>query len=307
MGTWVIRIAVLATLAVVLWFFGPRAYQALASSIGGPGPSVDLDKVALRDAPRWLRNNPALVRSVLSELSPVLRGEVRQDDAAGLAQVVAALQRLSWIESAAVRPAHPDRLQLALELRRPVLEVVPAGAALGRVDTVFVSAKGICIRREPGSGASGLPVCRLREGVLPGSAPIYRIGKEHPDPRVLAAAGTAVEWREQVRMRRPAMPELTEVDASNLGYRLLADPIYSEIRVVLRRRDGGATLLDYGHPPGSPYPRVAIEDKVEVLAKILARYPGLNGLDKGDLRFVNLWENWLSPRPPSGSQSTAPK
>ncbi|MEE2888431.1 MAG: hypothetical protein VX951_13455 [Planctomycetota bacterium] len=307
MAPWVIRIVVLATTTVVLWFFAPQAYQALAARIGEPGPMVDLDRVALRDAPSWLRTNPVLVRSALSELSPVLRGEFRQDDAAGLAQVVAALQELSWVESAALRPSHPDRLQLALELRRPGLEVVPEGLAAGRINPVLVSAAGICIRCEPGSAPSGLPVCRLLDGVLPGSLPIYQIGEEHPDPRVLSAASAAVEWRDQVRTRHPAMPELIEVDASNLGYRLLADPNYSEICVVLRRQDGGATRLAYGHPPGSPYPRVAIEDKLKVLGKILARYPGLNGLDKGDLRFVNLWENWLRPRPPSGSQSTAPK
>ena len=307
MAPWVIRITVLTAFVVVLWFFGPTAYQAMSARVGTSSTWVDLDRVALRDAPAWLRGNPPLIRSVLSELSPVLRGELRQDDEAGLARVAQDLQALSWVSAARLRPAHPDRFQLALELRRPVLEVVPVGVAAGRVDAVFVAADGVCVWREPGSDASGLPECRLFDGVVPGSLPVYQLGQEHPDPRVLAAASTAVEWRDQIDTRLAEAPRLVEVDASNLNYRLVADPNYSEVCVILRRADGGAVSLAYGHPPQSPFPRVTSEDKAGVLAKILKRYPGLNGLDKGDLRFVNLWENWLRPRLPSRPQSTAPK
>jgi len=307
MTPWVIRTTVLTAFAVVLWFFGPRAYEAMSARVGGSTAWVDLDRVALRDGPAWLQGNPALVRSVLSELSPALRGELRQDDEAGLLRVAQDLQAASWVLAAKLRPAHPDRFQLALELRRPVLEVVPDGAAAGRVNAVFVSADGVCMWRAPGAGASGLPECRLLEGVVPGSLPVYQIGQEHPDPRVLAAASVAAEWRDEIHTRLTVAPQLLEVDASNLDYRLVADPSYSEVCVVLRRRDGGVASLAYGHPPQSPFPRVANEDKARVLGKILKRFPGLNGLDKGDLRFVNLWENWLRPRPPSGPHSTAPK
>lgn len=307
MRPWVIRITVLSTFSVVLWLFGPQAYDVLSARVSGPSPLVDLDRVALSESPKWLRKNAALVRSVLSELSPVLRGQLRQDDETSLSRVVEQLRSLSWVSSAAIRPAHPDRLQLALELRRPVLEVIPQGAAAARVEPVFVSVDGICIRREPGSLPSGLPVCRLLDGVVPGSDPIYQLGEEHPDPRVLAAARTAVEWRDEVGSGFPAAPELLEVDASNLDYRMVADRQYSEICVVLRRQDGGSAVFGYGLQPGSPFPRVAIPDKVRVLRQILSRYPGLNGVDKGDLRFVNLWENWLRPRPPSGSDVAAPK
>jgi hypothetical protein len=145
------------------------------------------------------------------------------------------------------------------------------------------------------------------DGVLPGSMPVYELGKEHPDRRVLAAAKTAVEWRDQICEQLPSVPELVEVDASNLGYRLVADSTYCEICVVLRRQSGGTAVFGYGREPGSPFLRVAAKDKAQILGKILARYPGLNGVDKGDLRFVNLWENWLRPRSSLDSASATPK
>jgi hypothetical protein len=121
MRPWLNRIAVLTIFGAIVWLFGPRAYEVLSKNWNGPVASVNLDHVALRGAPNWLRKNPALVRSVLSELSPVLQGHVRQDDELGLMKIVEALQRLSWVASAGLKPAHPDRLRLALELRRPVL------------------------------------------------------------------------------------------------------------------------------------------------------------------------------------------
>ncbi len=307
MRPWLIRITVLAISGAVLWLFGPRAYEVLSKQFAGPVVSVNLDHVALRGSPDWLRKNPALVTSVLSELSPVLQGHVRQDDELGLLKIVEALQDLSWVASAGLKPAHPDRLRLALELRRPVLEVVPSGRVAGQVPVVFVSADGVCMQRDPAVESSGLPICRLMDGVLPGSIPVYELGKEHPDRRVLAAAKTALEWRDQICVQLPSAPELAEVDASNLGYRLVADSSYCEICVVLRRQSGGTAVFGYGREPGSPFLRVAVEDKAQVLGKILARYPGLKGVDKGDLRFVNLWENWLRPRSSLDSASATPK
>ena len=122
------------------------------------------------------------------------------------------------------------------------------------------------------------------------------VGQLHPDPRVLAAAAVAREWRDEVAARLPEAPPLCEVDASNLDYRYLADRQTSEVRVALRRADGGVARFDYGHPPGQPWPRVAVADKVQVLRAVLSRYPGLAGVERGDLRFVNLWEDWLRVR-----------
>ena len=93
----------------------------------------------------------------------------------------------------------------------------------------------------------------------------------------------------------PGAPRLVGVDASNLHYRLLADRRTSQVRVALRRSDGGVALFDYGLPPGQPITRVAVADKAAVLSKVLDRHPGLAGVSQADLRFVNMWENWVRP------------
>ena len=141
--------------------------------------------------------------------------------------------------------------------------VVPIGAAAGKVDPVFVTAEGICLRHGAWDLSSGLPECRLLEGPMPGRLPVYILGEEHPDPRVLAAAAVAVEWRDAVAPGLTRPLPLVEVDASNLHYRLLADRRTSQVRVVVRRGDGGEARLDYGQPPNQPLPRVALIEAAE--------------------------------------------
>jgi hypothetical protein len=296
MRTWFVRCAVLSVAAILLWLFGPRAWVVLSARLGGPSTvaaTIDLDSVGPGSAPVWLRDSPALFRAVLEEISPGLKRRVRVEDEADLTRVAGILAGMSWVADVRVRPSAEGGFRLRLELRRPVLEVVPKGAAAGKVQPVFVTAEGICLRHGDYDVASGLPRCELISGPTPGSLPLYILGQEHPDPRVLAAAAVAREWRDEMKPLVANAPRLVEIDANNLHYRMLADRRTSQVRVVLRRSDGGAARIDYGLPPGQPLPRVSIADKAAVLTKILARHPGLAGVSQADLRFVNLWEKWV--------------
>ena len=297
MKLWAIRCAVLTALGLVLWFFGPDAWAVLASRIGvgGSTAQIDLDLADLRSAPPWLHADRVLGRTVLEELAPTLNQQIALGDGAAAQEVATGLEMLSWVEHARLSPVYPNRLSLELELRRPVLEVIAEGPAARHVAPVYVTAAGICLYRSEHGAGSGLPVFRIIEGPLPGSLPVYILGEEHPDPRVLAAAAVALEWRDELAPLVPGVPDLVEVDASNLGYVLLAEQDLSEVRVSLRRADGGVALFGFGHPPGDRVlgERVAVADKARVLGMVLDRYPGLVGVERGDLRFVNRWESYL--------------
>jgi hypothetical protein len=67
--------------------------------------------------------------------------------------------------------------------------------------------------------------------------------------------------------------------------------------VGLARADGATVYLAYGHPPGSPAPRIEPDVKAGILRAMLAEFPGLAGIERGDLRFANRWRDWLRPRP----------
>ena len=177
-----------------------------------------------------------------------------------------------------------------LELRRPVLEVWfdTEGPAAAMVDR-----DGACVPI-----LSGLELPRV---VVPHGHRYrnqMRVGVPFPDPRVIAAAGVAVEWRDGLAEQVPAA-ELVEIDTSNLNYTLAADGRFSEVRVGLARVDGGIAWFDYGHPPSTQAPRVAVATKVGILKQVLAEHPGCEGLDGGDLRFPNRWRDWLVPQLPS--------
>ncbi|MCA8957486.1 MAG: hypothetical protein KDC87_15540 [Planctomycetes bacterium] len=293
-----LRIAILGALALVLWGYGPRAWARVAARLGVSTPriSVDLDKVGLERAPEWLRSDPVLVRAVLYELSPSLRGRIDHGDEATAERLARQLEQLAWVRAVQVRREHPARFQLAFDLERPVLEVVATGPIAGRVASVLVTATGHCLPKAPGDGPSALPRCPLHDGPQDGMLPLWLPGRPHPDPRVVAAAGVAQEWRDKLAPQVPDAPALCEVDAGNLGYRLFADRRTAEVRVGLRRPDGVVARFDYGHPPDQPLPRVDIADKVRVFRAILQQHPRLAGVDSGDLRFVNLWQSWLRPQ-----------
>jgi hypothetical protein len=287
---WVLRVLVVLAFVSTLWLAGPRAWYVLAHRFGGSEPdgedTVRLDHVGFRQRPSWLDDQ--LLLAVLVELAPGLHGELAAMDETGARQFERRLMSSPWVERVGLRRVSPGRLVADIELRRPVLEVwlTPRGPP-----QVLVDGEGVCL---PAVGETGLPRTVVLRG--PGASADRLLGKRHPDPRVRAAALVAVEWRAELRSRVPAAPPLVEVDATNLGYLFLADGRWSEVRIGLARADGGIAYLAYGHPPRSRAPRVAIGTKARILRAMLAEFPGLSGIDGGDLRFVNRWRDWVRPR-----------
>jgi len=284
---------VLLTLAVTVWFAGPKAYEVLAARLdpaADGGPVVDLDLVGFGERPEWLKG--ALLLAVARDLSPRLSEKIRLLDEAGAQKVKTRLLALPWVKAVRLREEQPNRFRVSLDLRRPVVEVEAPGGRL------LVDHHGVCL--PPTRLSSGLP--RVVLTGLPGysaggtRAPA-RFGMPHPDPVVRAAAAVAVEWRDEIVPLVPKAPPLVEVDSSNLGNRFIAEARVSEVRVGLRREDGQVVYLAYGRPPGARLERVPVATKAKVLGLVLAHAPGLMGLQGGDLRFENRWRDWLLPRP----------
>lgn len=291
-SVWWIRIGALAALISTVWLAGPRAWMVLehridAASTSGAATTVALDRVGFRRWPSWLHDR--LLVAVMRDLSPVLQGEVAILDETSARDLEQRLGQSPWIARVGLRRVFPDRWALDLELRRPVLEVwlSPEGPAHVQVDE-----DGVCL---PAVAGSTLP--RI---VLSGTgrmAPERLLGTPYPHPQVLPAAKVAVEWRDEIVPRVPAAPRLIEIDARNLGYRFVGDGRWSEVLVGVARADGETVYLAYGHPPGTPAPRIASETKARILSSMLSEFPGLVGIDRGDLRFSNRWRDWLRPRP----------
>jgi hypothetical protein len=228
-----------------------------------------------------------LLLAVSTSLSPLLRTDIAMlDDVAGR-QLRAALAATPWVREVTIDRVMPDRLQMQLELRRPVLAVRDAdGDPVCLVDRDAVVLPWV---------ETPLPVTFLyREGGPTGMA--HEPGRPAADPRVRTAAAIAVEWRDAVAPLVVDCPALVEVDSTNVGERWLRGPSYPEIRVKLRRADGAAVIFAYGRPVDSALPRVLPQTKAGVLANILARYPGLQGLVAGDLRLARRWADYLQPR-----------
>jgi hypothetical protein len=183
--------------------------------------------------------------------------------------------------------AFPDRFAVQLDLRRPVIGVrgydgTPLclldrdGVALPWVDTPLPA---VWLYRE-----GGAPTMRFEPGV--------RIS----EPRALAAAAIAIEWRDEFAPLVSGCPALLEVDTTNLGEKWMRGRGYPEVRVKLRREDGAPVIFMYDRPVDSPFPRVPVATKAAVLAKVLTKHPGLRGLIAGDLRLQNRWADYLQPR-----------
>lgn len=300
------RAVVWTALGLTVGFAGPRAWRIVQARVvalraAAPSAMVEVGRVGFGRTPAWLRGE--LLLAVLDDLTPRLcaggppptahAALGAATDAIGLLDEAAAgalkarLEASPWIESVALRRRYPDRFLVDVELRRPVLEIRGARAAAG---SLLVDRRGICL---PHVAVSSLPMT-VPVDAAPGTPP----GTAHPDPGVRAAAAVAHEWRSELAAAVPEAPALLEVDATNLGYRFLADRRWSEVRVGLARDDGAVVWFDYDHPPDSPLPRVPSSDKAAVLRAILAAHPGLRGLERGDLRMVNRWRDWLRPRPP---------
>ncbi|MEO6595208.1 MAG: FtsQ-type POTRA domain-containing protein, partial [Planctomycetota bacterium] len=231
--------------------------------------------------------DPALLLSISSALSPWLRDEVPILDEARSRQLRDGLASVPWVREASIERVFPDRFKLHLDLRRPVLAVRDAeGAPLCLVDRDAVALPWV---------DTPLPVTVLhREGGAPSMA--VELGQPVAEGRVRAAAGIAVEWRDELLPLVPECPALLEVDATNLGERWLRGPSYPEVRVKLRRSDGAGVVFAYGRPLDSPMPRVPVRTKATVLGQILRQHPGLQGLVAGDLRLSRRWADYLQPR-----------
>lgn len=285
---WAVRVFVLAAFAVTLWLCGPRAAAVLAARLQlspNHGPTVDLDQVGFLAQPDWMDRE--LLLAVSTALSPLLQQDLAILDEVAGRQLRDDLAAVPWVREVGIDRRMPDRLRLQLELRRPVLAVRGAdGEPLCLVDADAIVLPWV---------DTPLPVTFLhREGGPPGMA--NEPGRPAGDARVRTAAGIAVEWRDQVAPLVTGCPELVEIDATNLGERWLRGPSYPEIRVKLRRNDGGTVIFAYGRPVDSALPRVPVQTKAGVLANILARYPGLQGLVAGDLRLARRWADYLQPR-----------
>jgi hypothetical protein len=291
---WSLRVAVLSTFIVVVWLFGPRAANVLAARFqvaGRDSPPVFIDRVGFVETPAWLQG-PMLL-AVVRDLEPCLRGSVPILDEATATALQSELEVLPWVAAARLQRVFPDRLRLHLELREPVLEVRDGEQLLCCVDR-----NGIAL--PPVDADLPATVLRSEGGRVPHA---FTSGAAFPDPRAIAAAQVAVEWREQVAPLVPGCPALIEVDANNLGERWLLGPRHPEIRVVLRSAQGTPVVFAYDRPVNASLPRVPHATKAVVLRAILQEHQGLQGLTGGDLRLPVRWRDWLLPRPgpdPSG-------
>lgn len=294
---WTFRLVVLVAFVLTVWFYGPRATEVLAARFRGSSrasPLVNLDQVGLCERPEWLARE--LLVAVLADLQPWLSGGLPILDDDGARRLRAGLAEVPWVAGVRFERVFPDRLRASFDLRRPVLRVRGGdGESICLVDRDGIVLPWIDLRElpqttlRPEGGATSMPA---------------RPGSLAPDDRVVAAAAVAVEWRDGLSVLLPGAPVLLEIDATNLGERMLRHARYPEIRVALRRDDGAAVMFAYDHPPGSAAPRIAMADKADVLRRILARHPGLHGLVAGDLRFTQRWQDWLQPR--DGPDPAAP-
>lgn len=313
---WLLRILVLAALALTLWFAGPRALAVLRARVADASTResapIDLGRGRFVRVPAWAAGrdpaSDALRLAIASDLVERLDGggritALRMLDDAGAGELAARLQQSPWVLAVRTEREFPDRLRVELDLREPVLLVQRAAADGTPLDEALVDARGICIppvRGYPARAGSAGPTLPLTVLVGDPPPPVERravlAGAVHPDRRVPAAAAIAAEWKREFVALCPEAPPLLEVDASNLDYRYLAGRRWAEVRVGLQAADGELVWFDYGRPPDSPLPRVPIADKVAVLRAILAEHPGLTALSRGSLILRNTWRSELGLR-----------
>lgn len=295
---WAVRVVVCAAFAVTVIHWGPGAAAVLAARFERApqhSPLVVLDRVGFADQPDWL-DRPLLL-AMAADLSPWLSDELPILDDAANQRLATALRSVPWVRNASLSRVFPNRLRVALELRRPVLGVRSAeGEPLCLVDRSGVALPWV---------ETPLPVVWLhREGGAATAA--FSPGQPIAEPRVLAAAAVAVEWRDAVAPLVANCPALLEVDTTNLGERWRRGRPYAEIRVKLRRHDGEGVVFAYDRPVDSPWPRVPAATKAAVLRAILADHPGLAGLTGGDLRLAHRFRDYLEPRHPDAPDPDGP-
>lgn len=285
-----VRIFVVGAFALTVWLCGPRAVEVLAArsrQLAQQSPEVDLDQVGFVAEPEWLEG--PLLLAVSAELGPWLQDRIAILDEPASRKLKADLESSAWVRHVALSRIFPDRFRLEIDLRRPVLAVRSGdGELLCLADRECVALPPIATR---------LPFVQLyREGGSPRTT--VAIGQPLREPRVHAAVGVALEWRDVLAPLVPDCPPLVEVDTTNLDERWMRGRSYPEVRVKVARADGEPVIFGYGRPVDSRLPRVAVHTKATVLTKILAQKPRLAGLVAGDLRFANRWADYLQPRGP---------
>ena len=130
------RIFVVTAFALTVWLAGPRAADVLAAryeQVAATSPEVDLDQVGFVEEPAWLQG-PLLV-AVAEDIGPGLQDRIAILDEVAGRKLRADLETSAWVREAALTRVYPDRLRLAVDLRRPVLAVRAGdGAPLCLVD-----------------------------------------------------------------------------------------------------------------------------------------------------------------------------
>jgi hypothetical protein len=295
---WTVRVFVIGAFLATVVLAGPRALTVLAARLdrtASQSPPVALDRVGFVERPEWM--DQSLLVAVAAELSPWLADEVGILDESSLRALRDGLRTVSWVHDALIERVYPDKLRLRVHLRRPVLAVRAGdGRPLCLVDAEAVMLPWV---------ETPLPETVLhREGGRQSMDVVH--GARVNEPRVRAAVGVAIEWRDELAPLVPGCPPLLEVDATNLGERWVRGPNYPEIRVVVRREDGNRVLFGYDRPVDSTLPRVPVRTKATVLNNVLGKHPGLSGLVAGDLRFVRRWADYLQPRGPGMRDPNGP-
>jgi hypothetical protein len=135
-----------------------------------------------------------------------------------------------------------------------------------------------------------------------GAVPVAQPGQPVADPSLVGAVLIAAEYRTRIRTVLRGAPRLLTVDGTNFGYRLRREPQSAEFRIVVEARDGSQVQLEWGHAPDCKRWQVLPTDvKLEVLRKLLERFPGLEGVAGADLRARNRWLDWVRYPPPAAT------
>ncbi|MGE0144102.1 MAG: hypothetical protein AB7I19_08730 [Planctomycetota bacterium] len=293
-SAWVVRVVVIAAFLGCVVVVGPRAWRVLEArwptqfaAAAQRGPSVALDRLVARSLPSWARGE--LLIALLADLEPRLRGEEALMDDAALEAVRDRIAASAWVAAARLERAFPDRLRLGLELRRPVARLVVEDGT--RRGTVAFDSEGRALPVRLGDLAS-LPQIVVSPSPIPFDSASLRSGAIATDRRILAACAVAEEWMAQVAADAADLPRLVAIDARNVDYEYVADPRHSRVLVGLARRDDAVAWFQHGlaRRHGGA---VEVETRRKILERILARHPGLIGVDSGDLRLLNLWEQYL--------------
>ncbi len=267
-------------------------------------------------APDWLA--PSMARSIFREYLRVCGAPFPLIDDEAFHAWLEALRSLPWVSSLKARRDLPRLVDLSLELRRPAA-LVPGKDG----DFRLLGERGRELPLDPGERArrAAAPPDPSALGKTwtersPFSLPwILGAGPWPPDSEPEArpwreGAALAALWRDRFRprvarilraLRRPdqgeggresrPLPVLVGIDVSELAGLGGLRGDSADHALLVRTPAHRLVRLLWGHGNESPYERVPWEEKALTLARILRRFPGLEGLAQADLRFPNRWRD----------------